>query len=172
MMPFSMQDRIVAQNRSAAAWSAKSWGSHATHGRQQKLDWKSAIERSFLLPEELPQTIVSLGTYFSPDPCRAAGTAIAKSSRWRCIAQCRTKGIARMEIRFISSLTAEDEDYFAPAVLKAVSALLDQLPIAYTMRIETTGAQVFQHSHPAFEATVEAAECPVTRRDTLGTTDL
>jgi hypothetical protein len=52
-----------------------------------------------------------------------------------------------MEIRFISSLTAEDENLFAPALLKAVAALLDQLPIAYTMRIETTGAQVFQHTH-------------------------
>lgn len=52
-----------------------------------------------------------------------------------------------MEIRFISSLTAEDEELFAPAVLKAVSALLDQLPIAYTIRIETTGAQVYQHTH-------------------------
>ncbi|MGH9371702.1 MAG: hypothetical protein ACRD15_09245 [Vicinamibacterales bacterium] len=56
-----------------------------------------------------------------------------------------------MEIRFISSLTAEDEDQFAPAVLKAISALLDQLPIAYTIRIETTGAQVFQHTHVAPE---------------------
>ena len=52
-----------------------------------------------------------------------------------------------MEIRFISSLTAEDENLFAPALLKAVGTLLDQLPIAYTMRIETTGAQVFQHTH-------------------------
>jgi hypothetical protein len=52
-----------------------------------------------------------------------------------------------MEIRFISSLTAEDEALYAPAVLKAVSAFLDQLPIAYTMRIETTGSQVFQHTH-------------------------
>jgi hypothetical protein len=56
-----------------------------------------------------------------------------------------------MEIRFISSLTAEDENMFAPALLKAVGALLDQLPIAYTMRIETTGAQVFQHSHSLSE---------------------
>jgi len=54
-----------------------------------------------------------------------------------------------MEIRFVSSLTADDEDLFAPAVLKAVSALLDQLPIAYTIRIETTGAQVYQHTHVA-----------------------
>jgi hypothetical protein len=52
-----------------------------------------------------------------------------------------------MEIRFISSLTAEDEELFAPAVLKAASALLDQLPLAYTIRIETTGAQVYQHTH-------------------------
>jgi hypothetical protein len=52
-----------------------------------------------------------------------------------------------MEIRFVSSLTAEDENAFAPALLKAVSALLDQMPIAYTMRIETTGSQVFQHTH-------------------------
>jgi hypothetical protein len=52
-----------------------------------------------------------------------------------------------MEIRFISSLTADDEDLYAPAVLKAVSALLDQFPIAYTLRIETTGSQVFQHTH-------------------------
>ena len=56
-----------------------------------------------------------------------------------------------MEIRFISSLTAEDENLFAPALLKAVGALLDQLPIAYTMRIETTGAQVFQHSNAIAE---------------------
>jgi hypothetical protein len=52
-----------------------------------------------------------------------------------------------MEIRFVSSLTAEDENAFAPALLKAIGALLDPLPIAYTVRIETTGAQVFQHTH-------------------------
>jgi len=56
-----------------------------------------------------------------------------------------------MEIRFISSLTAEDEDQFAPAVLKAVCALLDQFPIAYTIRIETSGAQVHQHTHVGSE---------------------
>lgn len=56
-----------------------------------------------------------------------------------------------MEIRFISSLTADDENMFAPALLKAVGALLDQLPIAYTIRIETTGAQVFQHTHALTE---------------------
>jgi hypothetical protein len=52
-----------------------------------------------------------------------------------------------MEIRFVSSLTREDENLFAPALMKAITALLDQLPIAYTLRVETTGAQVFQHTH-------------------------
>jgi hypothetical protein len=61
-----------------------------------------------------------------------------------------------MDIRFISSLTADDENDFAPALLKAVSAVLDQFPIAYTLRIETTGSQVFQHTHPPFEAPLAA----------------
>jgi hypothetical protein len=52
-----------------------------------------------------------------------------------------------MEIRFVSSLTAEDENFFAPGLLKAIGAILDQLPIAYTVRIETTGSQVFQHTN-------------------------
>ena len=52
-----------------------------------------------------------------------------------------------MDIRFVSSLTSEDENQFAPALLKAVAALLDQLPIAYTLRIETTASQVYQHTH-------------------------
>jgi hypothetical protein len=56
-----------------------------------------------------------------------------------------------MDIRFISSLTGDDENAFAPALLKAVGAVLDQFPIAYTIRIETTGAQVFQHTHPSFD---------------------
>lgn len=61
-----------------------------------------------------------------------------------------------MDIRFVSSLTADDENLFAPALLKAVGALLDQLPIAYTVRIETTGAQVFQHTHASAEEPAKA----------------
>ena len=57
-----------------------------------------------------------------------------------------------MNVRFVSTLTAEDENAFAPALLRALGSLLDQLPIAYTVRIETTGAQVFQHSHPSFNS--------------------
>jgi len=62
-----------------------------------------------------------------------------------------------MEIRFVSSLTAEDENFFAPGLLKAIGALLDQLPIAYTIRIETTGAQVFQHTNAGPEERAKAA---------------
>ncbi len=54
-----------------------------------------------------------------------------------------------MEIRFISTLTADDEKQMAPALMNAVTALLDAMPIAYTLRIETLGAQVFQHTHPS-----------------------
>ena len=69
-----------------------------------------------------------------------------------------------MEIRFISSLTADDENQFAPAVLKALTAVLDQLPIAYTMRIETSGSQVFQHTHVATE---EPPQAGITRGSSL-----
>ena len=63
-----------------------------------------------------------------------------------------------MNIRFISTLTADDENQLAPGLLKAIGALLDQLPIAYTVRIETTGAQVFQHSHPSFDGGAYGAD--------------
>ena len=56
-----------------------------------------------------------------------------------------------MDIRLISSLTAEDENTFAPALLRAVGAILDQFPIAYTLRIETTTSRVFQHTTPSVE---------------------
>jgi hypothetical protein len=46
-------------------------------------------------------------------------------------------------------MTSDDEDRLAPAVLVAVSSLLDQLSLAYTLRIETTGDKIFHHSHPA-----------------------
>lgn len=72
-----------------------------------------------------------------------------------------------MEIRFISSLTPDDENAIAPALLKAASAILDQFPIAYTIRVETTGAQILQHSHPAFDA--EVSTPPQCARVQLGT---
>jgi hypothetical protein len=54
-----------------------------------------------------------------------------------------------MQIRFISGLTAEEENELAPVLLSAVTTLLDRFPLAYTLRIETSGNRVFQHSLPA-----------------------
>lgn len=53
-----------------------------------------------------------------------------------------------MNIRFTSSLTAEDENVLAPAVLAALSSILDLLPIAYMIRIDTSDSQVYQHCGP------------------------
>jgi hypothetical protein len=52
-----------------------------------------------------------------------------------------------MEIRFVSSLTAEDEVRLAKGLLKAFTCLLDQWPIAYTLRIDAGEATVLRHSH-------------------------
>jgi hypothetical protein len=57
-----------------------------------------------------------------------------------------------MDIRFVSTMTAEDEDALAPAILAALGALLDQFSMPYTVRIETTGARVFQRTHPDCQA--------------------
>ena len=54
-----------------------------------------------------------------------------------------------VDIRFTSTLTPEDENIMAPAVLKALVAILDLLPIAYMIRIDTVDAQVYQHSGPS-----------------------
>ena len=53
-----------------------------------------------------------------------------------------------MNIRFTSSLTPEDENVVAPALLKALSALLDLLPIAYVIHIETSDSRTYQHNGP------------------------
>jgi hypothetical protein len=50
-----------------------------------------------------------------------------------------------MNIRFTSSLTPEDENVLAPALLKAIGGILDLLPITYVIRIDTSDAQVYQH---------------------------
>lgn len=52
-----------------------------------------------------------------------------------------------MDIRFVSSLTPDDENRLAPAVLDALGGILDQLPIAYTLQIGTTAGKSFAHNH-------------------------
>lgn len=50
-----------------------------------------------------------------------------------------------MNIRFTSSLTPEDENAFAPVLINALAGILDLLPIAYMIRIDTSDAKVYQH---------------------------
>ena len=50
-----------------------------------------------------------------------------------------------MNIRFTSSLTPEDENAFAPVLLNALVGILDLLPIAYMIRIDTSDAKAYQH---------------------------
>ena len=53
-----------------------------------------------------------------------------------------------VEITLTSTLTSEDENIIAPAILKAVTSVLDHLPIAYRVRIDTADSQTYQHSGP------------------------
>ena len=57
-----------------------------------------------------------------------------------------------MEIRFVSTLTAEDEVRLAEGLLKVFTCLLDQWPIAYTIRIDAGEATVLRHSHVPADA--------------------
>ena len=54
-----------------------------------------------------------------------------------------------MNIRFTSSLTPDDENMIAPALLSAVASILNLMPIAYMIRIDTSDARVYQYSGPA-----------------------
>jgi hypothetical protein len=68
-----------------------------------------------------------------------------------------------VNIRFTSSLTDHDENAIAPALLRAVVSILDMLPIAYVIRIDTSDSQVYQHSRP-----LDGSEALDSRRETHG----
>jgi hypothetical protein len=72
--------------------------------------------------------------------------------------------LPNVNIRFTSSLTPTDENILAGAVLKALTSILDVLPIAYMIRIDTTDSQVFQHSGPG-TFSVPVAESLAKRSD-------
>ena len=47
----------------------------------------------------------------------------------------------------MSTLTAEDEDRVADVLVAALADLFDGLPIAYALRIETSGTKVVQRTN-------------------------
>lgn len=53
-----------------------------------------------------------------------------------------------MHIEVTSTLTQEDENRLAPAVLKMLSGILEMLPVAYLVRVETADSQVFEQVNP------------------------
>ena len=51
-----------------------------------------------------------------------------------------------MDIHFVSTLTPEDEDRYAPMVLAAVKAILEPMPISYAVRVVTANGLTVQHT--------------------------
>lgn len=67
-----------------------------------------------------------------------------------------------MDIRFVSSLTPDDESQLAVAILAAARGLLHQFDLPYTIRIETTDGRIFQHSGVPDEALARTADVAAT----------
>ncbi len=59
-----------------------------------------------------------------------------------------------MDIRVVSSLTPEDEARLGPTLMAALTRLLDQLPIRYTVRVDTAAGKTFTHNHAPVEIAV------------------
>ncbi len=62
-----------------------------------------------------------------------------------------------MTVRFVSSLTPEDEARLAPVLIQVCSLMLNQLPIVYNLRVETSGDLVFQHSSASGDLVSQSA---------------
>lgn len=56
-----------------------------------------------------------------------------------------------MQIRFVSSLTVEDERRVAQAIVACASSLLSLFPVAYSLRVETSGGDVFDPTESSAE---------------------
>ena len=96
----------------------------------------------------------------------SASTRIWKGIRGpatKCAEERRLLYRAVVRIEVTSTLTQEDENHLAPAVLKLLSGVLAMLPVAYLVRVETTDQHVFQEVSPqviAWDAGMPAAEAP------------
>jgi len=63
-----------------------------------------------------------------------------------------------VNIRFISSMTNDDENRFAGVLLNAMDELLRQLPIVYHVRIDTSAGGVLQRSRAVTVAPSDRVE--------------
>ena len=71
-----------------------------------------------------------------------------------------------MDIRLVTSLTTDDEDQFAPVVLRAITELFEKTSVAYAVRIETVSGKVMQRSGPDLDLMEAPSAVPGRRRDT------
>jgi hypothetical protein len=74
------------------------------------------------------------------------------------VAERRLLWIAFVHIEVTSTLTQEDENRIAPAVLKLLSGILEMLPVAYMVRIETTDQHVLEQVNPQLSSLDTAAQ--------------
>ena len=66
-----------------------------------------------------------------------------------------------MEIHLVSSLTPDDESRLAPRVLAAIGSVLEDLPVSYSVRIETASGSAIHRSHRATSADTADNPSPV-----------
>jgi hypothetical protein len=60
-----------------------------------------------------------------------------------------------VNIRFVSTLTAEDENQLAPGILKAVAALAGMFPIRFAVKLDTVDGQTYHAGSPLSPSTPE-----------------
>ena len=72
-----------------------------------------------------------------------------------------------MNIRFTSSLTSDDENLIAPLIVNTLAGILDLLPLAYMIRIDTVDSRVYQHVGSKDEVLGLTKLPQVRQRDTL-----
>jgi len=81
-----------------------------------------------------------------------------------------------MQIHLVSSLTPDDERRLAPAMLAAIGRVLDRLPVAYSVRVETATGNSIQQNRTAAasdgyvpeDALEDGAEDPAVRHALAG----
>jgi len=67
-----------------------------------------------------------------------------------------------MDIRFVSTLTPDDESRLAAAILSAARGLLDHFDLPYTIRIETTDGRLIHHCSEPSAIYVRASDVATT----------
>jgi hypothetical protein len=77
-----------------------------------------------------------------------------RNETWHFAGGTRLARPVAVNVSFVSTLTSEDENRIAPVILKAIADILDLVPVAYVLRIDTVDAHVYQISKPSSESAV------------------